>query len=412
VLRERDVTTSFSSIMDLSPDGGMIAYEDRNHSVNLCDAATFDPVVRGALDWDHGSFSGDRNYVGLRPSPDGSRLLSFCTQAVTLWDTSNGTELWSIDRPDWVRDACWDRSGVEILLDRDGDAEEGLNAAAVEVLDALDGNVLREYRLDDPRGGPLLVLSDGRITACDNHHAYQLDPHGIRLWKVPLCHGNAELSDIAASPDESLIAIVHKLSGFDVMPNLPFSQGSVFLLDAATGETRHELLSPTTPARVTFTQDGRRVLASTENHARGSNNYQPLIESWSVETGERQNFSNLPETVDRQVHGMIVQAWQQAGGVPTSWPLLSSHHVTVVGCMGVSADRRVLVFGKPIEPVEPAAKAQPSWSGRLMLWDVEWEQSLGTLVLPSGFWDVAFLADGRVATLNENGTVFVLRGPR
>lgn len=409
VLREREVTSSFSSIMDLSPDGGMIAYEDRNHGVSLCDATTFEPIIRGASAWDRDSFSGDRNFpVGLRPSPDGSRLLTFCTRSVTLWNTESGAELWSVRRPDWVRDACWDPSGEWIAIDRDGNASPELRGAVVEIVRAADGGVLREFPLDDPRGGPLLVHSDGRITACGNHHAYQFDRDGSRLWHVALCDGHAELSDIACSPDEALVAIVHKLSGGDTMPHSSFSQGSVFLLDGATGEQRHELLTPTTPERVTFTPDGRRVLASTNNHPRRMGNHQPLIEAWVVETGERENFSGLPETPDAQVEGIFLQAIALLPDAPPAAPLLSTQRVIVEGYMGVSADRRLLALGKPIEPNEAGF---PNWSGRLLLWDVEWEQSLGTLVLPSGIWDAAILPDGRVATLNENGTIFILRGP-
>jgi WD40 repeat protein len=269
VVRERLVSPGHGDLMELSPDGGLLAYEDRNHSVSLCDAATFEPVVRGTSAWDGDTLSGDRNFpVGLRPSPDGTRLLTLCTRSLTLWDVTSGAELWSIGRPDWVRDACWDAAGTSIIVDRDGNADPTLKGAAVEVLDAEDGSVVREFLLDDPQGGPLLVLSDGRITACGNHHAYQLDADGNRLWKVPLCEGYAELSDIAMSPDESLIAVVHKLSGGDIMPHSGFSQGSVFLLDGATGERRQELLSPTTPERVAFSPDGRRVLASTNNHPR------------------------------------------------------------------------------------------------------------------------------------------------
>jgi WD40 repeat protein len=409
VLREREVTSSFSSVMDLAPDGRLIAYEDRNESISLCDAATFDPVVRGTPAWNRDSFSGDRNFpVGLRPSPGGSQLVTFCTQSVTLWDFSTGAERWSIRRPDWVRDVCWDPSGASIVINRDGNADRSLKGAAVEILDAADGSVVREFLLDDPRGGPILVLSDGRITACGNHHAYQLDPEGNRLWRASLCDGHAELSDIAASHDESLIAVVHKLDGGNQMPHSSFSQGSVFLLDGATGATHHELLTPTTPERVAFSQDGRRVLASTNNHPRRMGHFQPLVEAWSVDTGERENFSKLPDEGDKnlqQVMGLAL--WQH--GDAFEWPLLATQRVIVEGSMGVSTDRRILAVGKPIERNE--AGAFPNWSGRLMLWDVEWEQSLGTLVLPSGFWDVAFLPDGRVATLNENGTVFVLRGP-
>jgi hypothetical protein len=396
------MSAGYGDLMVLSPDGGLLAYEDRNHSVSLCDAATFEPVVRGTSAWDGDTLSGDRNFpVGLRPSPDGTRLLTLCTRSVTLWDVTSGAELWSIGRPDWVRDACWDAAGTSIIVDRDGNADPTLKGAAVEVLDAEDGSVVREFLLDDPQGGPLLVLSDGRITACSNHHAYQLDADGNRLWKVPLCEGYAELSDIAVSPDESLIAVVHKLSGGDNMPHSGFSQGSVFLLDGATGERRRELLSPTTPERVVFSPDGRRVLASTNNHPRRMGQHQPLVEAWSVATGERENYARLPDQVDIPHR----QRWDALKAAP----LLSTQDVIVEGYMGVSADRRIMALPKPIEQNEP--DAGPNWSGRLMLWDVEWEQSLGTLVLPSGFWDVAFLADGRVATLNENGTVFILRGP-
>ncbi len=415
LLREKQVSTGYGNVMELSPDGGMIAYEDRNHSVSLCDAATFDPVVRGSSAWNGDTLSGDRGFpVGLRPSPDGARLLTFCTQSVTLWDVNSGAELWSAHRPDWVRDACWDPSGGWIAIDRDGNADASLKGAAVEILDAADGNVLREFLFDDPRGGPLLVLSDGRITACGNHHVYQLDPDGNRLWKVPLCEGHAELSHIAVSPDESLIAVVHKLSGGDTMPKLPFSQGSVFLLDGATGATRHELLTPTTPERVTFSQDGRRVIASTNNHPRRMGAFQPLLVSWLAESGERLTTPGTPDEHEPELQPQGFRVRRQQA-LPDRLEklrllaLLATQRVIVDGYMGVSADRRILAVGKPIEQNE--AGAFPNWSGRLMLWDVEWEQPLGTLVLPSRFWDVAFLPDGRVATLNENGTVFVLRGP-
>jgi hypothetical protein len=307
-----------------------------------------------------------------------------------------------------VRDACWDPAGEWIAIDRDGNASPELRGAAVEIVSAADGSVLREFPLNDPRGGPLLVLSDGRITACGNHHVYQLDREGNVLWRVPLCGGHAELSDIAVSPDEALLAVVHKLSGGDTMPHSSFSQGSVFLLDAATGTRRHELLTPTTPERVTFTPDGRRVLASTNNHPRRMGNHQPLIEAWTVETGERENFSGLPETPDAPVEGIFLQPIALQPDAPAAAPLLSTQRVIVEGYMGVSADRSLQALGKPIEQHE--AGLAPNWAGRLLLWDVEWEQPLGTLVLPSGFWDVAFLPNGRVATLNENGTVLVFRG--
>lgn len=409
VLREREVTSSFSRIMELSPDGVLIAYEDRNHSVSLCEAATFEPMVRGASAWDRDSFSGDRNFpVGLRPSPDGSRLLTFCTRALTLWNLQSGAELWSVRRPDWVRDACWDSSGEWIAIDRDGNARPELPGAAVEIVRAADGSVLREFPLDDPRGGPLLVLSDGRITACGQHHAYQFDRDGHRLWRVPLSGGHAELSDIAVSPDEALLAVVHKLSGGDTMPHSSFSQGSVLLLDAATGARRHELLTPTTPERVTFTPDGQRLLASTNNHPRRMGNHQPLVEAWSVETGKRENFSGLTETPDAPMEGLFLQPIALQPDAPAAAPLLSTQRVIVEGYMGVSADRTLLALGKPIELHE--AGLAPNWSERLLLWDVEWEQPLGRLLLPSRHWDVAFLPDGRVATLNENGTVLVFRG--
>ena len=166
---------------------------------------------------------------------------------------------------------------------------------------------------------------------------------------------------------------------------------------------------PGSTSRMTASaSSNRRVLASTNNHPRRMGSHQPLIEAWNVETGERENFSGLPETPDAPVEGIFLQPIALLPDAPAAAPLLSTQRVIVEGYMGVSADRTLLALGKPIEQHE--AGLAPNWSGRLLLWDVEWEQPLGTLVLPSGFWDVAFLPNGRVATLNENGTVLVLRG--
>ncbi len=415
-LRERALTTSFSDIMELSPDGRVIAYEDRNYGLGLCDAATFEPIVAGRSAWDRHSISGDRNFpVAARPSPDGQRLLTVGGTALTQWDLNTGKEQWSVQRPDWVRDAAWSGRGDWIAVVRDGNADPGLKSAAVEILDPADGLVVATIALDDERGGPVLVLADDSIAACGQHHAYLFMSSGERLWKTRLCDGHASLSDLAVDADGSTLAVVHKLDGGDQMPHSGYSQGSIFLLRAETGQRLRELLCPTTPERVWFSVGSRkrryvekRVVAATNNHPRRRGAVQPLLETWVADTGLRENIETIP---DHRAFGEdFVEGAELVRALLNDEPLAASNQVIVEGNCGVTADGRLVAIEKPIEPEEYARSEHPRWSGRLLLWEAWLEQPLGTWVLPSGIWDAAVLPDGRIVTLNENGTVFVMRG--
>jgi WD40 repeat protein len=415
-LRERALTTSFSDIMELSPDGRVIAYEDRNYGLGLCHAATFEPIVVGRSAWDRNSFSGDRNFpVAVRPSPDGAHVLTVGGAAVTQWDLSTGEEQWSVRRPDWGRDAAWSPRSDWIALVRDGNADPGLESAAVEILDPASGLVVKTIALDDERGGPVLVLRDDSIAACGQHHAYLFTSSGERLWKTRLCDGPASLSDLAVDADGSTLAVVHKLDGGDQMPHSGYSQGSIFLLRAETGERLRELLCPTTPERVWFSFGSRkrryvekRVVATTNNHPRRRGALQPLLETWVADTGLREDIETIP---DHPAFGedFVEGGAERIQALLNDEPLAASNRVIVEGDCGVSADGRLVGIEKPIEPEEYARSGFPSWSGRLLLWEAWLEQPLETWVLPSGVWDAAMLPDGRMVTLNENGTVFVMR---
>lgn len=408
IKREREVSHSFSDIMQLSPDGDQIVFEDRNNALSICSASSFEPIISSDTLWDKDSFSGDRNFpVGICASSDGNRALTFSAGALTIWDLESGQSLWENQRPDWIRDAAWTRTDPWIVLNRDGNATRELGSAAIEIFDSSSGNLLRTIRLRDERGGPILALSDGRLLACGQHHAYLFDPDGNELWSRQLCQGATDLSQIAVDRDEATVAIVRKLQGSDALPHSGFSQGSIFLLDLESGADLRELLTPVTPERVSFSRDGSTLLASTNNHPRRRGSLQPLVETWDVESGERHDIEAIPDHA--QGEDFFRGKHEEITAMIEAYPLLASQQLIVQGDMAVSRDRRLLAIERMPETAESRALELPNWSAVLLLWDIDRKTLLERWTLPSRVWDIDFLADGRMITLNENGTIFVLR---
>jgi hypothetical protein len=72
--------------------------------------------------------------------------------------------------------------------------------------------------------------------------------------------------------------------------------------------------------------------------------------------------------------------------------------------------RRRLLIDKPIEHREYRDEGYPGWSGRALLWDTEKDEPRISWVLPGySRRDFAVLPDGRIATLNSNGTIYIIR---
>jgi WD40 repeat protein len=400
--------------VSLSPDRQIIAYRQFKGSVALYKTDTFElitPQVTGD-GFDHPYRIGPSSTPSVRPSPDGKTVVVSGLRHVTMWDLRSGQKRWWRNAPEQVRDAAWHPDGEWIATVRNGrntcppsagSAVSDPPQAFVELLEPADGHVLQSFSLEDEAGGPVLVLGDGRIVACGNHHAYLFDATGQMQWKTPLANGDDKLNDIAVDPDESLLAIVHQ-NGRTSSSYLR-GGGSIFLLDVETGGIDHELASLATPSRVAFTADGERVIASTCT-TQGRGDIRPLLETWIAETGERQDMVDIPELPHRRVEyeEIVVPLLKQ-------WPLLYSQRMPVVGVLGGSPDRRLVVIEKPIEPHETGDASHVRRSPRILLWDIDQEKALAYWHLPCPIDHAAILPDGRVVTLNKNGTLFVLRRP-
>lgn len=412
VLREGEMY-EYGSVF-LSPDRRIIAYRQFKGSIALYKTDTFELITPQVMGdgFDHPYQIGPSSTPSVRPSPDGKTIVVSGLRHVTLWDLQSGQKRWWRNASEQVRDAAWHPDGEWIATVRNGwctcplpagSAASDPPQAFVELLDPADGHVLRKISLEDEAGGPVLVLGDGRIVACGNHYAYLFDPTGQMQWKTPLAQGDDKLNDIAVDPDESLLAIVHQ-NGRTSSSYLR-GGGSIFLLDVETGGIDHELASVATPSRVAFTADGERVIASTCT-TQGRGDIRPLLETWIAETGERQDMVDIPELPHRRVEyeEIIVPLLKQ-------WPLLYSQRMPVVGALGGSPDRRLVVIEKPIEPHETGDASHVLRSPRILLWDIDQEKALAYWHLPCPIDHAAILPDGRVVTLNRNGTLFVLRRP-
>ncbi len=412
-LRERKLGRGWSEVLEISADGRRIATGGVNQSVAIYDAATFEPVVAGNSGWKRDQIHGGDNYpVAVRPSPNGKQLLAVGSTNIALWDLQTGKRVWSVDRPDWVRDAAWEPGGKWIATVRDGNARRELKSAAVEIIDPANGTTTKTLPLDDPRGGPVLVLSGNRIAACGKHHTYLFDESGTRLWKTRLCEGHTELLDLAVDPQESLLAVVTRVDGGQHLPHSQHSQGSISVRFADDGDKVYELLCPTTPERIMFSADGKYVVAATNNSPRRRGAVHPLLERWSIETGKRENIAAIPDENAEDLIEWSEFRSERVRDLLQAWPLLTSNIAIVNGFASISPDRKQMLLQKPLVDTLPSDTGHPRWAGRLMLWDAEAQKSLGQWVLPDyQLWDTAFLPDGRIVTLNANGTIFVMRRP-
>ena len=213
---------------------------------------------------------------------------------------------------------------------------------------------------------------------------------------------------MAVNQAETALAVVKRVSDGNRLPGNRFSSGTVLLLDATTGEVKRELNSLITPATVTFSRDGKRVVASTARRNRNRGHIYPILEQWSVETGRRENISQVP---DDQAKGedFFQGSDEEVLNLVTDCPLVCSHRVLTNGAMGVSPDRRLLLVEKPIEYGESDSTGRLRVSARYMLWDIDEQKRIATWLIPHRIHDAAILPDGRVATLNQNGTIYVMR---
>jgi WD40 repeat protein len=412
-LRERFVSTSIPTIMTASPDRQTIAYVAGNFRIAMCKTSTFEPLIESSSEWNEDLISGDRNFpVDLSASPDGRRLLVVGANAVVLWDINSGKQIWSRKWKSWICEAVWAPHGKWITMVRGADPDDDVATAAVLTLEPTTGNTLKEFPLDGRSSGPVVGLSGDRVVACDSQSAYLYSGTGERLWKRTLVDGHTELCNIAIDPSGKLLGIVRRLSGASNMPDLEYSQGSIFLLDLAMGYQRLELLSTTTPQTIAFSPDGLKLIASTTNHPRRRGSLQALVQSWDVATGKIEDNSSIPNEGQTD----YVVRLEDACKLATEYALVSSSQLIVYGIMAVSPDRRRVLIQKPIEYTEPEYTepehdSVPIWPTRLVLWDLIENREVMRWIFPGGLWDCAILPDGRMATLNRNGTIFVLRTP-
>ena len=186
----------------MSPGSRLIAYADRNHTISVCDAETFAPLVRPKSAWDQFRMEGSYySSIVMRPSMDSRSLLITSGRVVTFWDPQTPGLLWSARGEELVRAADFHPQGNWIAVIRSGARGEAESTGTLELLNPADGRVVRSLPLPERRAGDVRVLQDGRLLIGSGTRLRLLTERGEVEWTCQINALDAPILRIVISPD-------------------------------------------------------------------------------------------------------------------------------------------------------------------------------------------------------------------
>lgn len=402
------ISTHYDSSMALSPDGKLIATVGTENNVILCDARSLKPVVLGDDDseWDRLNIVGNSIFRNrLFGSPSGEEVLATGFNQATLWDVHTGDKIWSIVGQYWFEGADWNSTAEWIVAVTRTNVDPDRLAATLQFLDPADGRVFREVELPGARGHSVKVLSDDRILVTARKDLFLREPDGTKVWDTTF---EDEFNNrvMAVSPDESIAAVVRWRDKSNYTP----INSHIKLVDLKTGRTIRQLDAFTSPVQVAFCADGSRVLASTTNHYKQRGEVQMMLDEWDTRTGKRINNSHVPDDPKFGEDYVRASTPEELSAILERSPLLADDNRRLTGQLAMHPKRKQFVIAKPISYQREADEGVPRWSNRLLLWDAERNQSIREFVLPGGIWDVVYLRNKKIVTINNNRTLFVIDG--
>lgn len=402
------LSTHYDSVMSLSPDGKLVATVGTENNIILTDARTLKPLVIGDDDthWPRLHIEGNMIFRNrLFGSPSGEEVLVTGFNRATMWDVHTGDKVWSISGQHWFEGAAWNSTSEWIVAVTRTNVEANKMPATLQFLDPADGRVFREVELPGARGHSVEVLSDDRILVTARKHLFMRNSDGERLWEREF-EDEYKNQYIAVSPDESLAAVLRWQIKLDYTP----SNSHVELVDLETGKTLRKLESLTSPVEVAFSADGSRVFGSITNHYRKRGVVQTILDQWETATGKRINNPHVPDDPKLGEDYVRRASPAELAEILKRSPFLTNNSNRHTGRLAMHPKRGRFVIARPISHTEENESGIPRWSNRLLLWDAEREQTVREYILPGGIWDVVYLRNNKIVTVNLNRTLFVLDG--
>ena len=344
-------------------------------------------------------------------SPDGRQLAAISKETVMLWDTATGAARHTLkvhkDPYDHCMDAVTFSPDSKMVIS----AGDGSMGSRIQFWDAATGSALQTLDVDTYEPQKMTFSPSGKIVAwgVEDGTVHLLDvAAGGALQTFAARPDLAET--MAFSPDSS--KAWQTLDGYESWPNsmafsldskkvaLASSEGSVMLLDTATGATLQMLEGHGDPTTVALSSDGKFLSSA---RTKFSLDAQEPIQLWDVATGlirhtlegHKGNINGMAFSPDDKIIASAsddgtVRLWDAATGVALQ---TLGGHVYDAQQVVFSPDGKIL--------------ASTSSNGTLRLWDVAMCVASQT---PKGhrlkITTVAFSLDGKMlASGSDDGTV-------
>ena len=226
-----------------SPDGKTLIHGAEDKTVRIWDAET-GKAVR--------TINGHSDYVNeARYSPDGKRIASCADdKLIKIWDAESGREIKTlIGHTDMVGVVAWSPDGKRIAS---GTIED---EKTIRIWDVESGQVLQMIPDQGGRIRAIAYSPDGKkIASCT------MEDQAVKIWdaetgrlvkSIPI--EDSEPYALSWSPDGMRLAVGNTYDKSD---------GYIYVCDAETGAEIRDIYVRGAPSSVTWTPDGRRIVAA------------------------------------------------------------------------------------------------------------------------------------------------------
>lgn len=359
--------TAAVTAIAFTPDRQRVATAADDKTIRIWDLATSSQqrVLTGHSD----------RITALAFSPDGTRLASASSDGtIHMWDSAIGNSIYAFSLSSKFAEQVTFSADGQLLAASAGADDEGGNSY-IEIHDAASGAKIRGITLDWNNAAPLAITADGRLLSSGGA-GEDGEIVSTKFW------------DLRTGRELKTLPVLFQAFSQDGRwgASLEFRQGAqIRLWDLAAGRQVRTMAMPGFQAsRVTFTPDGARILASSENGAE--------VKFFEVATGREVQTLPIPA-------GVIAFSgdgkWLAAGSGSSIaiWDLAAGRELQTLAGQLAAQD---LAFS-------PDGKLLVTGGAALGVWDVASGKLIRTV--EGGAQSLIMSPDGRWLAANPKGNL-------